>query len=39
MCLVGYKDREMDPCCTNSGDAEAKDKWGMEKGVNKVYSV
>lgn len=39
MCLVGYKDREIDPCCTYSRDAEAMDKWGMEKGVNKVYSV
>lgn len=37
MCLVGYKDREIDPRRTYSGDA--KDKWGMEKGVNKVYSV
>lgn len=36
MCLVGYKDGEIDPY---SGDAEATDKWSMENGVNKVYSV
>lgn len=39
MRLVGYKDREIDPRATYSRDAEAKDKWSMEKGVNKVYSV
>ena len=31
--------REIEPHCTYSRDAEAKDKWSMEKGVNKVYSV
>ncbi len=32
MCLVGYKDREIDPCCTYSGDAEARDKMGYGEG-------
>lgn len=37
VCLVGYKDGEIAPFFMYSGAAEATDKWGMEKGVNKVY--
>lgn len=37
MCLGGYKDREIDPHRKCQG--EAKDKQGMERGMNKVNSV
>lgn len=39
MCLVGYKDGQIGPYSACSRDAEAEDKRGTEKGVNKVFSV